>query len=384
MHLSNRCRTYSCATVALVLLGLLFTPARAGAEQRRVKAKDGATPRPVVAADNVCAWPNLTLLRDGTIIATIFNKPSHGSMAGDVECWATSDGGKTWAKAGTPTAHEPDTVRMNHAAGLAANGDLIVLCSGWTNRYPEGKKGAPFRASTLDPWVCRSTDGARTWSVDKKQFPIKGPGGQEIGVCIPFGDIVVGNDGKLRAAVYTSRYIGRYEAKKPKRPTRVLILRSPDDGKTWGDPISLDPDNTRNETALIHLGKGKWLAAARISDLHLYASDDDARTWQYRGPVTKPSQHPGHLLRLRDGRILLTYGNRTKDRGVDVRTSADEGHTWSEPVRVLDFQGDGGYPASVQRADGQIVTAYYASRIEGHPRYHMGVVIWDPEQSLRP
>jgi len=26
-------------------------------------------------------------------------------------------------------------------------------------------------------------------------------------------------------------------------------------------------------------------------------------------------------------------------------------------------------------------TAYYASAIEGHPRYHMGVVVWDPQTS---
>jgi len=39
-----------------------------------------------VAVDNVCAWPNLTVLRDGTIIATIFNSPSHGRVEGEVEC----------------------------------------------------------------------------------------------------------------------------------------------------------------------------------------------------------------------------------------------------------------------------------------------------------
>ncbi len=41
-----------------------------------------------VSIDNVCAWPNLTKLPDGTIAAVIFGKPSHGQMAGDIECWA--------------------------------------------------------------------------------------------------------------------------------------------------------------------------------------------------------------------------------------------------------------------------------------------------------
>ena len=77
--------------------------------------------------------------------------------------------------------------------------------------------------------------------------------------------------------------------------------------------------------------------------------------------------------------MLLSNGNRTPgDKGVDVRLSDDEGKSWSDPLRVVDFEGDGGYPSSVQRPDGKIVTAYYAAKIKGHSRYHMGVVIWSP------
>lgn len=45
-----------------------------------------------IAIDNVCAWPNLTKMPDGAIIATIFNQPCHGLWEGDVECWASEDG----------------------------------------------------------------------------------------------------------------------------------------------------------------------------------------------------------------------------------------------------------------------------------------------------
>ena len=31
-----------------------------------------------VAIDDVCAWPNLTLMPDGAIVATIFNQPTSG------------------------------------------------------------------------------------------------------------------------------------------------------------------------------------------------------------------------------------------------------------------------------------------------------------------
>jgi hypothetical protein len=48
-----------------------------------------------------------------------------------------------------------------------------------------------------------------------------------------------------------------------------------------------------------------------------------------------------------DGRLLLTYGNRQVPRRVDARLSANEGQTSTEPVRVADFEGDGGYLSSV-------------------------------------
>ncbi len=367
--------------LAALMLALLGTGAQAQPPVQYAKTKDGQRPTPIVAVDNVCAWPNLNMLRDGAIVATIFNQPNHGRTAGDVDCWASTDGGRTWQKRGTPAAHDPDTNRMNVAAGMAQNGDLIVISSGWSNRYPSDRKDTPFRAAILTPWVCRSTDGGRTWAVDKHAFPAKGPRG---GDYVPFGNILPGNDRLLRAAIYEPRNL---------RDERVYIYRSPDDGKTWGGPVALDEDHLRNETALLHLGGGKWLAAARtnmgadptIGGLQLYSSNDDAKTWQPRGGVVdEPAMHPGHLLRLRDGRILLSYGNRTASRGVDVRFSRDEGKTWSQPTRVADFQEDGGYPSSVQLPDGQVLTAYYASKAAYHNRYHMGVVIWDSAAEAGP
>ena len=364
-------RVAAFAAALFVSLGLLVGIASAQPDKAYVKTKQGERPKPTVAVDNVCAWPNLTVLKDGTIVAAIFNQPSHGSMAGDVDCWASKDNGQTWQKTGTPAPHEPDANRMNVAAGRAKNGDLIVIASGWSNKYPPGKSGAAFRAAILDPWICRSSDGGRTWTVDKQAVSNKAPDGNP---WVPFGDVVQGDDGLLRAAVYSwPGYSPRNE--------RVFIIQSRDDGKTWGDFIPLDEDNIRNETAMLNLGGGKWLIAVRYSALYCYASADNCATWQARGRITEGNQHPAHLLRLKDGRILLTYGDRTGTiHGVEVLTSSDEGKTWTGPLRVVDWQGDGGYPSSVQLPDGQILTAYYARKIEGHDRYHMGVAAWDPQK----
>jgi hypothetical protein len=50
---------------------------------------------------DVCAWPALTLLPDGSINATLFSKPSHGQVAGAVAVWNRADG-TSWTKRGLP------------------------------------------------------------------------------------------------------------------------------------------------------------------------------------------------------------------------------------------------------------------------------------------
>ena len=51
----------------------------------------------VVAVEDVCAWPNLTLTGDGEILAILHNQPAHGTQEGDVECWASRDGHRAMA-----------------------------------------------------------------------------------------------------------------------------------------------------------------------------------------------------------------------------------------------------------------------------------------------
>ena len=103
-------------------------------------------------------------------------------------------------------------------------------------------------------------------------------------------------------------------------------------------------------------------------------------------PLTLPSQHPGHLLRLADGRILLSYGEREQNHvGITVRVSEDEGGTWSAPTWIVHLEGirDGGYPSTVQLPDGVLVTAYYSSGIPQHRQYGMGVVRWSADHLIR-
>ena len=332
-----------------------------------------------IAIDNVCAWPNLTVLPDGTYIATIFNQPSHARREGSVECWASTDGGRFWEKRSIPAAHDPNTNRMNVAAGLANNGDLVVVASGWSLKAGD-KPGEPMSIiEVLRAWVSRSTDGAKTWTVNKMAFPEAETGMTEY---IPFGDILPGQDRALRVLAYAQSL--------DKAINKVSMFKSDDDGKTWKwmSFISDGSEDTafaggHNETAFNHDGNGNWVAASRRwkagAAMDLFSSNDDGKSWKIDGQLTEESQHPGHLLSLNNGDLLLTYGNRKAGQyGVAVKTSKDNGKTWGEEFLVIDdlTSGDSGYPASLQLPDGKIMTAYYSVGVASHQRYHMGTVVW--------
>ncbi|MDF9798936.1 hypothetical protein OKW21_004199 [Catalinimonas alkaloidigena] len=342
--------------------------------------------RRFIAIDNVCAWPNLTTLKDGTIIASIFNQPSHARTIGEVECWASKDG-VFWEKTGSPVSPDPMTNRMNLAAGLANNGDLIVIPSGWslepatrTEEYDHDYK----LVSVLRPWVARSSDGGKSWKVDKDTFPASS-GEQETSEFIPFGDILPAEDGSLRMLAYAGQTINE------ERINIVVMFRSDDDGVSW-EQMSVISDGQgdtafsggHNETALFHLGDGEWIAAARRwragAATDLFRSTDDGKTWTLEGPLTQEKQHPAHLMRLDDGKLLITYGNRIAGSyGVAIKISEDEGKSWSDEIQIVNDLDtwDLGYPASVQRPDGKIVTAYYAAEASSHQRYHMATAIWE-------
>jgi sugar lactone lactonase YvrE len=326
-----------------------------------------------VAVKEVCAWPNLTLTPQGEILAVLHNQPGHGTMEGDIDCWASRDG-VGWEKRSTITQHEPGTIRMNHAAGLAGNGDLIVLCSGWTDHQQPGRpKQAPFRDAVLSNWILRSADGGRSWT-RHENFPKPEPGWKEY---IPFGDVWADAGGALHVSCYQSRLPDPQSGSKL-RTFRSWHFRSDDDGRSW---LAVSVIGERhNETQLFPLGSGRWLAAARIEAMDIFRSEDDGRTWGEAVRVTERNEINGHLLRLQDGRLLLTYGVRVAGRhGVCAKFSTDDGRTWGPSVRLaVSYINDCGYPSSVQLADGRIITAYYSKSAPEYPGYHMGTAVWRP------
>ncbi|MDH7570166.1 MAG: sialidase family protein, partial [Armatimonadota bacterium] len=70
---------------------------------------------------------------------------------------------------------------------------------------------------------------------------------------------------------------------------------------------------------------------------------------------------PSHLLRLRDNRLVMTYGHRRAPFGVQARVSRDEGNSWSEAISLSTdgSGGDLGYPSTVELEDGTLLTVWY-------------------------
>jgi len=114
-------------------------------------------------------------------------------------------------------------------------------------------------------------------------------------------------------------------------------------------------------------------------------STDGGRTWSVPHPIGVWGL-PSHLLRLRDGRLLMTYGHRRAPLGNQARFSEDEGRTWSEPMLVSadGASADVGYPSTVELADRTLLTVWYEV-LKGDPmavlrqaKWRVTGRSWDP------
>jgi hypothetical protein len=85
------------------------------------------------------------------------------------------------------------------------------------------------------------------------------------------------------------------------------------------------------------------------------------------------------MIRLRDGRLCLTYGYRDPPHSICARLSGDEGLTWGGLISLRDGGGnhDLGYPRTVQRPDGKVVTVYYWNDDPEKERY-IAATVWSP------
>ena len=167
----------------------------------------------------------------------------------------------------------------------------------------------------------------------------------------------------------------------------AYAFRSWDGGKTWDD-ISFISDGF-GEIGFLQTKEKKILAAMRAVDrseggIHLSESTDNGKTWSRPLRVTFDSEHPADLIELADGRIIMTHGQRTRPMGVQALVSDDGGTTWKQKDKLaLAWQApnrDTGYPSSLVRRDGKILTLYYqVDNLDNAPESaSLRALIWEP------
>jgi hypothetical protein len=322
-------------------------------------------------------WPVLKKLPDGSLGVFIYNKPSHGFGCGNIELYISEDSGKSWSFRSQVSEHqsEPEHVRMNHAVGINSDGQIVAIISGWS----EGRE-----APILKPQICISSDNGISWERTILNFDSDFD-------FVPYGDIVLDDQKHLTAAFYSRN--------SSSEAPNFYISRSLDGGNKWEPPEYAM--KASGEVTVLKTKDNKWFAVGRdVSRLTTYCNQkcaadplllfasEDGQNWQQKSVLTLPGQIPGHILELRDGRLLVTYGCRIIGLcGVQAIISSDSRESWSTPAVLLGYNGslDCGYPSTIELEDGTLLTAFYAESIpEGsgvtdlpsHSKYLMGTLRW--------
>lgn len=341
-------------------------------------------------------WPTLARRQNGELLLVFSGgREDHVCPFGRVELMRSQDGGRTWRwpqvlldgpiddrDAGvvetargsilvttfTSLAYEPLLTRAEQIpAGQPGAWDAGKLQE-WQAAH--GRISAEQRRQELGTWMLRSTDGGVTWSA-RYRVPVNSPHGP-----------IVLRDGRL---LYPG--VALWE-----EPRRVGVCQSTDDGVTWEWLADL-PVRPGDDSAHYHELHALETATGRLV-LHIRnhnpankaetlqcESEDGGRTWTTPHAIGVWGL-PSHLLRLRDGRLLMSYGYRRPPYGNQVRVSSNHGETWSHPLTLSDDGAgvDLGYPSTVELDDGTLVTVWY-ERLKDSPFAQLRQARWRLESA---
>ena len=325
-------------------------------------------------------WPTLARRRNGELLLVCSGgRESHVGPFGWVELMRSKDEGRSWS---FPRVLLDGPIDDRDSGVLeTAKGTLLVttftsigyesilrqvekLEPGHESAWPQEKLkrwqalhqrlNPAERDVELGSWMIRSTDGGRSWSVPYRCL-----------VNSPHGPIQL-SDGRLLYAGKIFWYGRTVEGE-----GRIGVCESTDDGQSWRwlaeiparkgdrhqDYHELHVAENRNGTLITHIRNHN---RANERETLQSESADGGKTWSTPHPIGVWGL-PSHLLRLRDGRLLMTYGHRRPPLGNQARISEDSGKTWSSAMII---SGDGtssdlGYPSTVELKDGSLLTVWY-------------------------
>ncbi len=324
---------------------------------------------------NYQGWPSVCRDENGVLYAAWSGgRMAHVCPIGKNFLSTSTDGGETWSC----PAIANDSPMDDRDAGITYLGGGRMLLSWFTlpikrvqSDAPGQKRGRSERfGAALDAlaavpedyapekvqvgsFVRISGDYGRTWAPQIR-----------VPVTAPHGPVLTAS-GRL---LYLGKiYIGNSTVAPAEDDDRIALYESFDGGESW-ELVSFVPVpegyglNTVHEPHIAELPNGDLLASVRFHapfTTYFCRSADGGKTWS--APLSLGTNaSPPHLLVLKDGRVLITYGRRCAPYGIVAQISDDNGATWGEELYLSHADcGDLGYPASAQLDDGSIVTVYY-------------------------
>lgn len=196
-------------------------------------------------------------------------------------------------------------------------------------------------------WMQRSKDGGVNWS---PRYRVPGYS--------PHGPVNL-LDGRLFYATSNGK--------------KAMAYVSEDDGLKWKDlsemPVragELHAVQASDGTIIVQVRDKIVLGSKREQNTSQILSTDGGKTWSEKVKVA--DGYPSHLVRLKDGGLLMTYGRRVEPFGIRGKISADHGRSWSSEFILSDDAAnwDLGYPSSVELADGTLLTVWYEAPKDSH------------------
>ena len=315
--------------------------------------------------EHYLGWPTVARLPSGQLVAAWSGgREAHVCPFGRVELMRSIDEGRTWS---WPEVLW-DSPIDDRDAGLCVTprGSLLLTTftslayekllensAGWPSERLARWQAVQSRATPvgrralLGNWMLRSSDGGLTWSAPYR-VPLNSPHGP-----------VALRDGRV---LYAGKQLWGTE--------KIGVAESRDDGVSWrwlsdiptraGDSASqyheLHMVEARGGKLIVHIRNHN---PANSGETLQSESADSGRSWSVPHTIGVWGL-PSHLLRLEDGRLLMTYGYRRPPMGNLARVSADEGASWSAPLVLSDDgSGDLGYPSSVELSGGRILSVWY-------------------------
>ena len=155
-------------------------------------------------------------------------------------------------------------------------------------------------------------------------------------------------------------------------------------------PSTVRISETHLVTALRRRYDAKQQDGTQLSKnwIEICHSTDNGETWSF---LTKAADtdggagrngNPPSMVRLKDGKLCVTYGYRSTPYGIRAKFSEDNGKSWGDEIHLRDDgrNWDFGYTRTIQRTDGKLVTIYYYTTAE-IPEQHIAATIWTADEN---